>query len=78
LAYFTGKVETIRNSGAVITAELGEVYAYDGLEACLILSSGGKRVGLALAKVADGKLKRLDLVIVPAASAAKGSGEVPR
>jgi len=77
LEYLVGKVETIRNAGADIVIEMGEVYAYNGLEACAILSNGGKRVGLALATVDGEKLVRLDLCIVPAPSSAKGSGEVP-
>lgn len=44
---------------------------------CVILHQGGKEVGLALCKVSKGKLKRIDLTILPGPESANGTGQFP-
>ena len=79
LNYFRPKLQTIAASGSIVFAEIGTVSAYGGLQPCVVLAQGKREslVGLVLAKVQDGMLKRLDLCIVPPPQSAERSGEYP-
>ena len=59
---------------------MGTVSAYGKDQSCVILAQTNKEnlLGLVLAKVVAGKLKRLDLCIIPPPQSAKRSGEYPR
>lgn len=79
LDYIRAKFKTIRDVGATVFAELGEVSAYGSRRPCVILAQNDKAnlVGLALAKVSNGKVARIDLCIVPPPQTAQRSGEYP-
>ena len=79
LDYIRPKLETIRNVGATVFAEMGKVDAYGEDQPCVVLAQNnkGNLVGLVLARVTDGKLSRLDLCIVPPPQFAERSGEYP-
>ena len=79
LDYITAKLDTIRQSGATVYAEMGTVAAYGRDQSCVILAQNDKTnlVALVLAKTHEGKLKRLDLCIVPPPATADRSGEYP-
>ena len=68
LDYIRPKLVTIKNAGATVFAEMGMVAAYGQRQPC---------VGLVLARIAGGKLSRLDLCIVPQPQSAERSGEYP-
>ena len=80
LEYIRPKLETVKRSNATVYAELGRVAAYGREQACVILAQNSPEnlVGLVLAKAEGGKLKRLDLCVVPAPQAAQRTGEYPR
>ena len=79
LNYFRPKLQTIATSGSAVFAEIGMVSAYGGRQPCVVLAQGKREslVGLVLAKVQDGMLKRLDLCIVPPPQSAERTGEYP-
>jgi len=80
LNYMTTKLQTIARTKATVFAEMGVVSAYGSKRPCVILAQNKKDnlVGLALAKVNEGKLKRLDLCIAPSPKTAERSGEYPK
>ena len=79
LDYIRPKLQTIREAGAPVFAEMGRVLAYGKRRPCVLLAQERKDslVGLVLAKVSDGNLGRLDLCIVPSPQSAERSGEYP-
>jgi hypothetical protein len=79
LDYIRPKLQTIQNAGSAVFAEMGTVSAYGESQPCVILAQRSKDnlVGLVFARLADGKLSRLDLCIVPAPQSAVRSGEYP-
>ena len=79
LEYLAGKLETLRKSPGQVFAEMGTVYAYRGKQPCVILAQPAKEdlVAIVLARVAGGKLVRLDLCVVPPPQSATRSGEYP-
>jgi len=68
------------NAKATVFAEMGVVAAYGRVRPCVVLAQNEKSnlVGVVLSEFSDGKLKRLDLCIIPAPQTAKRSGEYPR
>jgi hypothetical protein len=80
LGYLEPKLQTIARVNANVFAEIGTVSAYGKNQACVILAQNSKDnlVGIILAKVEDGQLKRLDLCIVPAPQTAERSGDHPK
>ena len=78
--YIKPKLETIRRANETVYAELGRVSAYGREQPCVVLAQNtpDNLIGLVLAKAEGGKLKRLDLCIVPPPQAARRSGEYPR
>ena len=79
LEYLAGKLETLRKSPGRVFAEMGTIRAYGRKGPCVILAQPAKEdlVAIVLAKVAGGKLMRLDLCIVPSPQSASRSGEYP-
>ena len=79
LDYIGPKLQTIGEAGATVFAEMGTVLAYGTRQPCVVLAqnSPDNLVGLMLAKVADGKLSRLDLCAAPSSHSAERSGEYP-
>ena len=79
LDYIRPKLETVKQSNATVYAELGRVDAYGREQPCVVLAQDAQEnlVGLVLAKSEGGKLKRLDLCIVPSPQTAQRSGEYP-
>ncbi len=79
LEYLSGKLEALRNSSQPAYAEMGTIGTFRRNQPCVILAQPGKDdlVALVLAKVADGRLQRLDLCIVPPPQSARRSGEYP-
>lgn len=79
LDYFRPKLQTIEDSDFPVYAELGTISAYGGLQPCVVVAQGSKEdlTCFVLAKVHDGKLKRLDLCIVPSPQSAERTGEYP-
>jgi hypothetical protein len=79
LDYIQPKLETIRNSGTTVFAEMGTVFAYGKHQPCVVLAQNEKTnlVGLVLARVNGNKLTRLDLCIVPPPHSAERSGDYP-
>lgn len=79
LDYIRPKMQTIKNEGAAVFAEMGEIDAYGALQPCVVLAqhSCDNLVGVVLARVQSGKLVRLDLCIVPPPKSAWRSGEYP-
>lgn len=78
--YIKPKLGTIRHANATIFAELGRVTAYGREQPCVILAQNSPEnlVGLVLANSEGGKLKRLNLYVVPPPQKAKRTGEYPR
>ena len=76
--YITAKLRTIKTSGERVWAEMGSL---DGgiWGPCVVLAQGGRDdlVVVVLAKVQNGKIKRLDLCIAPSPHSATRSGEYP-
>ena len=79
LEFIVPKLETIRKSGVASFGEMGSVYAYGKKQPCVIMAHGHKSnlIGLALAKIHEGKLKRLGLCIIPPPETATRSEEYP-
>ena len=79
LDYIRPKLQTIKNSGATVFAEMGTVHAYGQSQPCVVLAQNRKEnlVALVLARVLEDKLSRLDLCIVPSPQSAERSGEYP-
>ncbi|MDD5092580.1 MAG: hypothetical protein PHQ23_16905 [Candidatus Wallbacteria bacterium] len=79
LEYMVPKLQTISSSGTQVFAEMGTVDAYCKSQPCVILAQNNKSnlVAIVLAKVDAGKLKRLDLCIVPPPHTAQRSGDYP-
>ena len=79
LDYIRPKLQTIREAGARVFAEMGMVLAYGKRQPCVIVAQDSPEnlLGLVLARVSDGKLSRLDLCIVPSPTSAERSGEYP-
>jgi hypothetical protein len=80
LEYIKPKLETVKRANATVFAELGRVSAYGREQPCVVLAQNSPEnlVGLVLAKSEGGKLKRLDLCVVPAPRTAQRTGEYPR
>lgn len=79
LEYIRPKLETVAKTGTTVFAEMGTVSAYGKRQPCVVLAQNNKEnlVGLVLARVANDKLARLDLCIVPPPQSAERSGEYP-
>ncbi len=79
LDYMVPKLQAIARFKATVYAEMGTVIAYGAEQPCVILAQNDKSnlVALAIAKVEDNKLKRLDLCIVPPPEAAERTGDYP-
>jgi DNA-binding response OmpR family regulator len=78
LKYITGNLKTIKSSGNRIWAEMGELsHTWPG--PCVVISQGGKNdlQCIVVAKVEDGKIKRLDQRVVPLPESAERTGEYP-
>lgn len=79
LDYIGPKLQTIESAGARVFAEMGMVSAYGEHQPCVVLAQNAKSnlVGLVLARVAAGKISRLDMCVVPPPQAAERSGDYP-
>ena len=79
IEYIVPKLETIRNSGFTTFGEMGTVIAYGKRQPCVIMAQNDKSnlIALVLAKTHEGRLKRLDLCVVPPPQTAVRSGEYP-
>ena len=78
LEYITPKLEAIRKSGATVWAELGWLdHEFPG--PCVVMAQGDKDnlVAVVLAKIEDGKIKRLDLCGAPSPHSARRTGDYP-
>ena len=78
LEYIVPKLETIRESGATVWAEMGSLNReFPG--PCVVMAQGEKDnlMAVVLAKVEDGKVKRLDLCGAPSPHSARRTGEYP-
>lgn len=78
LEYIAPKLEAIRRSGATAWAEMGWLdREFPG--PCVVIAQGDKDnlLAVVLAKVEDGKIKRLDLCGAPSPHSARRSGEYP-
>jgi hypothetical protein len=76
--YISKKLETIRNSGQQVYAELGTIEAYGHTE-CVVIAQDTKDnlVCIAYLTASSNKITRLDLCIVPPARQAKRTGIYP-
>ncbi len=74
--YIGKKVAAVKTSGTTVHAEMGSV----GTRPCVILAQGSKDDLVALAFVAleAGRVKRLDLCMVPPPRTATRTGDYPR
>jgi len=81
IAYIRPKLEAVRASGAAVYAELGRVHdPFRGEQrSCVILAQGGRDAlaGLAFADVANGRISRVSLQIVPGVHTAERLGIYP-
>jgi hypothetical protein len=78
LEYILPKLDAIRKSGGTAWAEMGWLdHEFPG--PCVVMAQGGKDnlLAVVLAKVEDGKIKRLDLCGVPSPHSARRTGEYP-
>jgi hypothetical protein len=78
LKYIRGKLKTLQSSGNRIWAEMGRLsHTWPG--PCVVISEGGQNDlrCIVLAKVEDGKIKRLDQRVVPLPKSAERTGEYP-
>lgn len=78
LKYIVPKLEAIRQSGSVVWAEMGWLdREFPG--PCVVMAQGDKNnlIAVVLAKVEDGKIKRLDFCGVPSPHSARRTGEYP-
>lgn len=80
LDYMIPKLQTIARANATVYAEMGTVEAYGKKQPCVVLAQNEPEnlVALVLAKVANDKLQRIDLCVVPPPQAAQRSGEYPK
>jgi DNA-binding response OmpR family regulator len=79
LKYIRGKLNTLQSSGIRIWAAMGWLnQTWPG--PCVVISEGGKNdlQCIVLAKVEDGKIKRLDQRVVPLPESAERTGEYPK
>lgn len=79
LDYIRPKLQTIKETGATVFAEMGMIVAYWEKQPCVVLAQYSREnlVGLVLARVSGDKLSRLDLCIVPPPQSAERTGEYP-
>ena len=78
LEYIIPKLEVIRQSGGAVWAEMGSLdREFPG--PCIVMAQGEKEnlIAVVLAKVEDGKVKRLDLCGAPSPYSANRTGEYP-
>ena len=78
LEYITPKLEAIRKSGAEAWAEMGWLdREFPG--PCVVMAQGDKDnlLAVVLAKVEDGKIKRLDLCGTPSPHSARRTSDYP-
>ena len=84
IAYITPKLRTIADAGATAYAEM----AWDdsrgaarggGAEPCVVMAQNDKDnlVATVLAEVGDGKIRRLDMCIIPSPNQMRRTGEYP-
>ena len=78
--YIKAKLQIIASANVAVYAEMGTVAAYGRKQPCVVLAQNSKSdlVALALAKMEEGKLKRLDLCIIPSPESAERSGNYPQ
>ena len=79
LDYMRPKLETIRQSGSRVWAELGELQTYPS-GACLVMAQGEKDnlVATLLVEVAGQTIQRFDMCQIPPPQSAKRTGEYPK
>ena len=81
LAYITPKLRTIADAGAIAYAEMAwdERRGGGGPEPCVVMAQNDKDnlVATVLAKVGDGKIRRLDMCIIPSPTQMRRTGEYP-
>lgn len=78
LEYLVPKLDAIRKSGVMVWAEMGWLDSeFPG--PCVVMAQSEKDnlIGVVLAKVGDGKIKRLDLCFVPGPHLARRTGGYP-
>lgn len=78
MEYIVPKLETMRRSDAMPWAEMGWLdHTFPG--PCVVIAQGDKDdlVAVMLAKVENGKIRRLDLCCVPPPQSARRSGDYP-
>ena len=78
LNYIAPKLDAIRKSGSVVWAEMGSLER-EIPGPCVVMAQNEKDnlVAVVLAKVEDGKIKRLDLCGAPSPHSAKRTGNYP-
>ena len=78
LDYIKPKLAAIAKSGTHAYAEMAELKGYGG-GPCVVMAQGSKDniVATVLAEVNEGSIKRLDMCLIPPASAAARAGEYP-
>ena len=78
LDYIRVKLEAIAKSGATVYAEMAELKTYPQ-GPCVVIAQGSRDNlgGTVLAEVADGKIRRLDMCMIPSPTDAVRSGEYP-
>ena len=78
MEYIVPKLDAIRRSGATAWAEMGSLdREFPG--PCVVMAQGEKDnlIAVLLAKVEDGKIKRLDLCGAPSPHSARRTGDYP-
>ena len=78
LEYIVPKLDAIRRSGATAWAEMGWLdHEFPG--PCVVMAQGDKDtlVAVVLAKIEDGKIKRLDLCGAPSPHSVRRTGDYP-
>jgi hypothetical protein len=75
LEYITAILQT---TGSTVWAEMGCLDEDFPSGPCVVVAHGGRRVGLVLAEVRNGKIKRLSWCIVPPPESARRTGEYPQ
>ena len=78
LEYIVPKLDAIQKSGGAAWAEMGWL-DHEVPGPCVVMAQGDKDnlLAVVLAKVEDGKIKRLDLCGAPSPHAARRTGEYP-
>ena len=78
LDYIRPKLETIRESGTLAYAEIGEV-AREAVGPCVVLAQGTVEnlVATVLVRVEGERISRIDLCAVPSPRSVRRSGEYP-